>query len=228
MLSNIDHPKLRDVVIARLKSFIREEKLVPGDRLPTETDLAAKFGVSRLSLREATKSLEFLGIIEAKPGRGLTVGKVDLDRLTEHLGFHSALLDVEPSVLIDTRVVVETGVVPYLAEKMKQDDTIYSRLNDLNADMRITTELPRFMELDIAFHRELIRGSGLTPLIAFSDLITVFFRRFRESVKLAEWSEGTASHQAIIDALREGHLSEATRLVRLHIESHRPRINLAT
>jgi DNA-binding FadR family transcriptional regulator len=37
--------------------------LKPGDRLPTENELAAGFGVNRLSLREATKALEFLGRI---------------------------------------------------------------------------------------------------------------------------------------------------------------------
>ncbi len=75
----------------RLKTYIQSEKLVSGDRLPTETELAEMFGVSRLSLREATKALEFLGIIESRTGVGLTVGRIDLERVTDHLGFHPAL-----------------------------------------------------------------------------------------------------------------------------------------
>ena len=58
----------------KLTAFITSQGLKPGDRLPTEHELAASFGVSRLSLREATKALEFLGIVEAKPGCGLSVG----------------------------------------------------------------------------------------------------------------------------------------------------------
>jgi DNA-binding FadR family transcriptional regulator len=50
--------------------YIVDASLKPGDRLPTETELAARFGVSRLSLREATKALELLGIVEARPGKG--------------------------------------------------------------------------------------------------------------------------------------------------------------
>ena len=65
MLESVERSKLRDVVTTRLKSYIVNENLKPGDRLPTETELANRFGVSRLSLREATKSLEFLGILEA-------------------------------------------------------------------------------------------------------------------------------------------------------------------
>src|SRR4051794_33973968 len=118
MLHTVQRSKLRDVVAIRLKSYIAEENLRTGDRLPTETELAEKFGVSRLSLREATKSLEFLGIVEARPGRGLTVGRVDMQRVVEYLGFHPALHDVEPQVLIDTRAVIETGVLPYVARRM--------------------------------------------------------------------------------------------------------------
>ncbi len=53
MLETLPKQKIRDVVADRIKSFIATEKLMPGDRLPTETELAEQFGVSRLSLREA-------------------------------------------------------------------------------------------------------------------------------------------------------------------------------
>ena len=68
-----------------------------------------------------------------------------------------------------------------------------------------------------------VRGSGLTPLMAFSDLLAVFFRRFRESVKKAEWSHGIDSHQTILDALKAGRVGEASSELRSHIESHRLR-----
>ena len=77
------------------------------------------------------------------------------------------------------------------------------------------------MTLDLAFHRELICASGLLPLMAFADVLSVFFQRFRESVQKAEWSKGIETHQAIIDALKVNRVSEADRLLRLHIECHR-------
>jgi len=226
MPESIPRAKLRDLVADRLKTYIVDGNLQPGDRLPTESELATKFGVSRLSLREATKSLEFLGIVEAKPGRGLTVGSVNMERVTEYLGFHPALHDVSPEVLIDTRVLIEAGVLPHVAERMRQDDSLYETLSAINADLRTARSLARWCELDIAFHRELIRGSGLTPLMAFSDLLAVFFRRFRESVKKAEWSHGIDSHQQVIDALKSGRVREADRELRSHIESHRLRLDV--
>jgi len=201
-----------------------EGDLKSGDRLPTEAELATRFGVSRLSLREATKSLEFLGIIEARPGRGLTVGSVNMERVTEYLGFHPALQSVSAEELIDTRVLIEAGVLPHVAKRMKQDESLYDKLNAINAELRQARSLSRWVELDIAFHHELISASGLSPLMAFTDVLAIFFRRFRESVKKAEWSGGIDSHQRIIDALKAGRVQEADQELRTHIQSHRERM----
>jgi len=223
MLRTIKRPKLRDVVTDHLKRYIQDERLKPGDRLPTETELADRLGVSRLSLREATKALEFLGIVEAKPGRGLTVGRMDMDRVTACLGFHPALQDANPQVLIDTRIVIETGILPSLAQRMGKDASIHTRLSAINAELKQAKTLQRWTELDLAFHRCLLESSGLAPLMAFSDVLAAFFRRFRESVKKAEWSGGVACHQQIIDELRAGRVEKAGQCLRSHIESHKLR-----
>jgi DNA-binding FadR family transcriptional regulator len=50
-----------DVVAAQLKEMILSGELRPGDRLPPEADLCREFGVSRMTIREATQSLKGLG-----------------------------------------------------------------------------------------------------------------------------------------------------------------------
>lgn len=58
--------QLRD----RIADLIRDEKLTPGDKLPTEAQLTARFHISRPALREALKLLEQDGIIYVEHGRG--------------------------------------------------------------------------------------------------------------------------------------------------------------
>lgn len=222
-IETIERSKLRDVVLNRLRQYIVDGRLKPGDRLPTETELATQFGVSRLSLREATKSLELLGIVEARPGRGLTVGCVNMNRVTEYLGFHPALQNVPADVLIDTRLVIETGVLRHVSLRMKDDPSIHEQLDAINDGLRRTHDVQRWVELDIAFHRELIAASGLMPLAAFNEVLAVFFKRFRESIKKAEWDMGVEGHRFIIDALRDGRVEDADRRLRSHIECHRHR-----
>jgi len=228
MLDTVERRKLSDVVVDRIKEYIAANHLKPGDRLPTEHALAERFGVSRVSLREATKALGFLGIVEAKPGRGLTVGRVNAETVKACLSVHPALHGVPPEQLIDTRVIIETGVVPHVARRMAEDPTIYERLDAINRELVHARELAQFMELDIAFHSQLVEASGLTPLAAFNDLFQVFFQRFRESVKRGEWKLGIAGHQRIIDALRKGNTRAATDELRVHIESHRARLDVVT
>ena len=220
MLKTMPRRKIRDEAAEQIKQFIVSEKLEPGDRLPTETELAEMFGVSRLSLREATKALEFIGIVESRTGVGLTVGQIDLERVTSHLGFHPSLHRVDPQQLIDSRVVVETGVLHYVANRMAEDDSIYANLQSLVDRFTKVKTLQAWIDLDIEFHRTLLESSGLLPLVAFGDLLHIFFQRFRESVKKAEWKAGIASHQQIVNDLRDQNVERATEELKSHIESH--------
>jgi GntR family transcriptional regulator, transcriptional repressor for pyruvate dehydrogenase complex len=220
MLDTIPRPKLRDVIAERLKTYITTNRLKPGDRLPTETMLAEKFGISRLSLREATKSLEFLGIIESKTGVGLTVGRVDMQRVADHLCFHPALQDASPQQFIETRIIIEIGALPFLIRQMKSDPTIYESLTAINEELRRTRDLARFIELDVAFHRRLVESSGLSLLLAFSDLLVVFFQRFRESVQEADWGWGIDGHQRLVEHLAAGRLDAACEELQGQIRFH--------
>jgi len=224
MLKTVPRRKIRDVVAERLKDYIVAERLIPGDRLPTETELAERFGVSRLSLREATKALEFLGIVESKTGVGLTVGSLDLARVTGHLGFHPALHVASAEQLIETRIVLETGALPFVARRMATNDAIYGALSEIVDRFRATRQLQAWIELDIAFHRTLLEASGLSPLVAFGDLLQVFFQRFRDSVKKAQWRAAVTSHQRIIDLLRDGQVACAGEELTAHIASHKDRV----
>ncbi|MEO1982792.1 MAG: GntR family transcriptional regulator [Fuerstiella sp.] len=224
MLETLPKRKIRDVIAERLKSHIVSEGLVPGDRLPNETELAEQFGVSRLSLREATKALEFLGIVESRTGVGLSVGHIDMDRVTSHLGFHPALHQADPLPLIDSRIVIETGVLPHVAKRMAEDPSIHENLQGIVDRFRSARKLQQWIDLDIEFHRTLLDASGLSPLVAFSDLLQVFFRQFRDSVKTAEWKSGIASHQRIVDCLQDGDVENAVAELRDHIGSHKRRM----
>ena len=62
-----------------LRSYIIDNQMQPGDRLPSETALAGRLGVSRNVVREAIKGLEALGLVEVRVGLGVFVKAADLD-----------------------------------------------------------------------------------------------------------------------------------------------------
>ncbi len=222
---DVSHPrKIRDDVAEGIKQYITSQELLPGDRLPSENEFAASFSVSRLSVREATKALEFLGIVESRTGVGLTVGQLDLARITDHLGFYPSLYASDPMELIDSRVILETGVLPHVARKMAADPSIYDQFQLIIDKSRVAKTLEAWIALDVDYHCLLLKSSGLSPLMAFGDLLQVFFRKFRDSVRRGQWEDGIDGHQKIIDFLREQDIASAAAKLREHIETHTSRL----
>ena len=72
--------------IERIKAMIAEGRLEPGQRLPTERDLAAQLGISRSSMREAIRALTVLGVLEARHGSGIYVTQLEAGDLLETFG----------------------------------------------------------------------------------------------------------------------------------------------
>jgi len=212
---------LSEQVAARIKGLIVDNSLKPGDRLPTEQEMADRFGVSRVSVREATKALSFLGIIRAAPRRGLTVGEIDMGRVTEYLGFHFALSSYPKAELLQTRVVIESGALPYIMQAMAEDSGRYDQLRAITTELADARDLEQRIRADIAFHRALLEASGLGPLLVFNDLLQLFFNRFRESFLEAEWATAVEHHVRIIDALRDGKLDAARDTMHEHLKHYK-------
>ncbi|HMO83383.1 MAG TPA: GntR family transcriptional regulator [Lacipirellulaceae bacterium] len=213
--------KKSEMVAAKLRNYIISKRLKPGDRLPTEGELADRFQVSRVSVREATKALGFLGILDSAPRRGLTVGKVSMKRLSRYLSFHFAVADYPVDELIDTRIVVETGGLRQVAERMAKDPMIYAQLHAVNDKLRGVTKKSEWLQGEVKFHCLLVSSSGVRALAAFNDLVQVFFRKFRADFSPTRWKEGVQGHQDIIDVLRLGDYQKATELLTAHINVHR-------
>jgi GntR family uxuAB operon transcriptional repressor len=68
-------PRLYRVVSNKIEDLIRAEDIGPGERLPSERDLATRLGVSRTSLREALIALELGGVVEVRGGSGVYVSE---------------------------------------------------------------------------------------------------------------------------------------------------------
>jgi GntR family transcriptional regulator len=73
--------KLHDQVRRRLEKLIADRPLPPGSQLPTETELASELNVSRTTIRNALKALEYEGKIERTPGKGTIVRQPRLGQL---------------------------------------------------------------------------------------------------------------------------------------------------
>lgn len=217
-------PKLRrrrlsEELTAQIQQHIIDKGLKPGDPLLTEQQMAERFGVSHSVVREATKALDFLGIIDAAPRRGMVLEQFDFKRATEYFGFHFALSDYPKEKLLRARVVIETGALYYTMAAMKANAELYPRLRKLAEDSpgKTGSDDQQWIDYDIAFHRTLVDASDITPLASFCDLLQAFFQKFRDRTASGNAQGGRKGHIQIVENLHKGKLDAATRLLRKHL-----------
>ena len=116
-----------------IKNYIERHGLRPGDALPTEDRLSEEIGVSRLSMREALKALDSLGIVESRHGDGVYVNAFSFDAIVDNLPYAMAMSDEQVRSLLYTRSYLELGTIPDLV-KVITDDNV-ARLHELGMAM---------------------------------------------------------------------------------------------
>jgi GntR family transcriptional regulator, transcriptional repressor for pyruvate dehydrogenase complex len=214
----IRRKRLSEELTGQLRKYIIDHGLKPGDPLPTENEMVERFGVSHTVVREATKALDFLGIIAVAPRRGMVLDEFSFDRVGEYFGFHFALCDYPKDKLLGSRAVIEMGTLPYTMKAMKKDHGLYTRLRTLaesGPDVELAND--QWIEHDIAFHRALVEASGLAPLASVCDLLQAFFHKFRTSMNVRLGKEG---HCQIVEALHREDLDAAVSLLRHHLRGY--------
>jgi DNA-binding FadR family transcriptional regulator len=162
---------------ARLRDFIRERGLKAGDRLPSEAELAAELEVSRPSLREATRSLQTLGVIEARPGNGLFVSEFSFRPVIEQLPYGLGDSTKAIEEILTAREAMEVGLMPAVA-RSEATAAALERCAEL-AGLMTERELhgEPFVEIDREFHFTLYQGLR-NPLV--DNLIELFWGMFGE------------------------------------------------
>lgn len=216
-------PPIYRVAQVRLRDYIRKHELKAGDKLPPESALAAALGVSRPSLREATRSLQTLGVIEARHGSGLYVAAFSLRPLIDLLPYGLANPETSLREVLTAREAMEVGLMPAVCrvisdEELAKCDALQSEMAAQEAAGKPTTEVDR------AFHLQLYTALD-NPLV--DNLIELFwelYRRLGEAVPASVVQDHASIHRRIIEALRERDAAKSVQQMQHHFDDVRDRV----
>lgn len=100
-------PKVYQDVLEELRRYIREHHLYPGDKLPSERELAEKLQAGRSSIREALRALELLGLIETRHGEGTFLRTYRSLQSVELLSSFILLQDRTKEELFEAKRIIE-------------------------------------------------------------------------------------------------------------------------
>lgn len=191
--------------IGQIKQMIAEGTLEPGQRLPTERDLAADLGLSRSSMREAIRALTVLGVLEARHGSGVYVTSLGAGDLLETFGL---VAEISPKAalveLLEVRRILESAATAQAAARIDADQLAEAARH--LAAMSDTSEAEEFMTADMAFHATIARAAGNEALAAIIEQLSS--RTFRARVRRG-YEDTHAFEQAREDHARIYHALKA-------------------
>lgn len=223
--------RLSDRLAAKLLARVELGELTPGDRLPTESQLAETYGVSRTVVREAVHQLRSRDVLVSRQGSGVYVAQPAPNK---PLAFDPHVLDSLTSVvqIVEVRRALEGEIAALAAERASraQVSSMRRALHDIE---RAVAEGGDGVDQDLAFHRTIAEASGNPQ---FSRLLGFLEQYLREAMRVTRANEARhpgfghdvrAEHQDIFDAIAARDVAASRRLATRHMERAARRLEAA-
>lgn len=212
-------------VAERIRAAILDRSLAADERLPPERELAAQFGVSRTTVREALRHLQAQGLLSPR-GRTSPMLPANSDaalaRFREALSTVVQLRNVSLPELLELRLAIETAALVRAAQAPVAEHVEAARAAlEQMASPRIDRDT--FYEADVAFHAALVAASGNEALrlvmLAVKDSIRLHLdeaMRGRSFAKVR--AQVHEEHRKLLTAIEKGNVKAVSALLRKHLE----------
>ena len=219
MFGKVVKKTVADQVIDQIKSLLSSGDLRPGSRLPSERQLAEQLGMSRPSLREALRALEFAGVLENRMGEGVFVtdgsGILSNNLQMSHLIQQYALTE-----MIEVRKVIETATVHFAVMRASDEDVEAVRRVHEDSKKQLSNK-EAFILLDYAFHKAIAEAGGnsllVTMLQTMRQMMSDFNTELLSTVKGRK--QVVAHHEEILAAIEKRDLERASDSLTNHLNN---------
>jgi DNA-binding FadR family transcriptional regulator len=224
------HEKVSKAIVDQILTGL----LAPGQRLPSERELARALDVSRPSLREALGALQTLGVVETRHGSGSWISADALDALAHHPD--GALdLGVSPVMLLEARFVIEPSIASLAAERFVPDGELERLLEMMHEarDWENPTDRATWSDGDRWYHQRLATHTHNAVLVAAADYIAsvqaqALWRRLRDDTFTVPGRIARAidEHERIFQAVSHRRPDAAAAAARDHLQAVRDSMGL--
>jgi len=220
-LKKIKTESLRSQVYVQLKTQLMEGVWKVGEKLPSENELCATFGVSRVTVRAAIQQLEIIGLVDTRHGGGNFVR--DFSTINAMDAFHP-LIQINENrdiiTVLEYRKIVEKGTIGLVVPKITQKDIDYlEETYTMMMDLANTSEPKKQASADHLFHYRLAQIAQNPIITKVYEIINVILSAAMvDIVKLLGTEMGLRYHRQLIDALKSGDKILCENLMDAHIE----------
>ncbi|KQQ47256.1 GntR family transcriptional regulator [Duganella sp. Leaf126] len=207
--------RLYRVVADRIQDLIRSENIAPGERLPSERDLATRLTVSRASLREALIALELGGVIEVRGGSGVYVSERPAPADLPEVG-------PGPFEVLSARRLIEAEVAA-IAARVATDSAIDAILQAVVEMEQSHANYSSNEQADRNFHLAIARATGNSALVGSLNYLWDqrgrLWHKLKEHFQTEELRQETLKdHRRILEAIAAHDPAAARKAMRAHLE----------
>jgi GntR family transcriptional regulator, transcriptional repressor for pyruvate dehydrogenase complex len=221
----IEHTRVAQAVVDQFEQMILHGTLRDGEKLPSERELSEQLEVSRQTLREAFKTLEMHGLIEAKQGGGTYVADIVGSAVSKPLIGLFARHEEAYIDYMEFRVLLESKAAGLAAERATEYDRQIIRSKfDAMAASHDEDDPNVEAELDADFHHSIAEATH-NPMMIFSlrsifELIRqgVFYNRYVVYLESGGKDRLLEQHRTICDAIVAGDVSAAEKAMSDHLK----------
>jgi GntR family transcriptional repressor for pyruvate dehydrogenase complex len=222
MFSRVNAGRISSMIVDQIRELIRAGQLVAGDRLPSERDLGERFGVSRVTVREALRGLEANGLVTIKVGAngGAFVTAPTSARVGEGISDLLSLSVVTPAQVTEARQVLELGIVPLVCERADEQDI--AELMEIcdRADALLKNGEAYSVSLSAEFHTRVAKATHNPAIEMFSQsfhgpMLASLLRAQEEDPQVGVL--GTTEHRQFVVAVSKRDAQEAIDVMRTHL-----------
>lgn len=218
-----------EYVIDSIRQMIANGELKSGQKLPSERELAEKFNVSRVPIREALKILEYMGVLDSSPGDGTYVKNASVQNLVSKMNFSFTATADTIRDLLELRIVLETFAAYYAAQRRTDEDiaTIQKLLQDMREAKKENDgseeSVQRLRKFSHGFHRALVNAAHnavLSNVYEYLYELLDISRQFTISTSGISYSSIVA-HEALFNKVIEQDAEGARQCMEEHMEDVR-------
>lgn len=214
--SDKDNRTLAEVAAGQMIDLIRQNRYAPGDKLPTEVELAELLGVGRNTVREAVRILVSRNIVTVRQGSGIFISEKQ-GVADDPFGF--SMVENRRKLtrdLIQIRTILEPPIAALAAQNATEEE--------VETLGRILVEIEELMEKredysgkDVEFHEQIANCSHNSVMSNLVPVIGNGVAVFAKEVQSTEYRQTLISHRAIYEAIRDRRAVEAQQAMYFHL-----------
>lgn len=216
-------------MVTAIRTFIEENGLAPGHKLPPERIFIEQLGVSRSSLREALRVLSTIGMIEVRRGDGMYVAAAPEGWTGEATALFDATEENALRNLVETRLGIELAATIAAAQRATEDDLEQLQRFLDDQEQRLRSD-PGYEWEPLAFELAVVEMTGNTWLYDVEVMLRDAWRSLSGDLRASVGRHGEwhSEHRAILASLRSRNVAQAQRLVVAHLSLERFEEDLAS